>query len=145
MSHPSRVHMTGPLAVHQVGLWSDLLSLGYARFSARNLLRVAAHLSRWLQARHLSPPDLTADRIDAFLRDRRAAGYTCWRTPKGLEPILRYLWSVGAAWPPDPPQKTINHLVTKFGIVFLQFNSLSELLTKSDKMNELIYVNFMES
>lgn len=104
MSHPSRVHMTGPLAVHQVGLWSDLLSLGYARFSARNLLRVAAHLSRWLQARHLSPPDLTADRIDAFLRDRRAAGYTCWRTPKGLEPILRYLRSVGAASPPDPPQ-----------------------------------------
>jgi len=102
MSHPSGVRMTGPLAVHQDGLWSHLCGLGYARFSAKNLLGVAAHLSRWLQADDLSLSDLTEDRIDAFLRDRRAAGYVCWRSPKGLVPILSYLRSAGAAPPPDP-------------------------------------------
>ena len=50
MSHPSRVRMTGPLVAYLDGLWSDLLRLGYSPLSARNLLRVAAHLSRWLQA-----------------------------------------------------------------------------------------------
>jgi site-specific recombinase XerD len=95
--------MTAPLAVHQDGLWSHLRELGYARFSAKNLLGVAAHLSRWLQAHDLSPADLTEDRIGAFLRDRCAAGYVCWRTPKGLEPILRYLRSLGEVPPPDPP------------------------------------------
>lgn len=104
MPHPSGVRMTGPLAVHQNGLWSHLRGLGYAHFSAKNLLGVAAHLSRWLQADGSSPADLTADRIDAFLRDRRASGYVCWRTPKGLEPILHYLRSVGVAPLIEPPQ-----------------------------------------
>jgi site-specific recombinase XerD len=96
--------MTGPLVSYMDGLWSELLRLGYSPLSARNLLRVAAHMSRWLQARHLSSSDLTADRIDAFLHDRRAAGYVAWRTPKGLRAILGYLRSVGAVPPPDPPR-----------------------------------------
>lgn len=104
MSHPSGVRMTGPLVLYLDGLWSDLLGLGYSPLSARNLLRVTAHLSRWLQARHLSSSDLTADRIDAFLHDRRAAGYVAWRTPKGLRAILGYLRSVGAVPPPDLPR-----------------------------------------
>jgi integrase/recombinase XerD len=103
MSHPSKVRMTGPLVEHQDGLWSDLLGLGYTPLSAKNLLRVAAHLSRWLQARLLSPSELTEDRIDAFLRDRRTAGYVCWRTPRGLRPILGYLRSVGAVPPSELP------------------------------------------
>jgi len=103
MSHSSGVRMAGPLLTHQDGLWCDLLALGYAHFSAKNLLGVTAHLSRWLHSRCLSPADLTEDQIDAFLRDRRAAGYTGWRTLKGLRPILRYLRSVGAMPPPQPP------------------------------------------
>ena len=102
MAHPSGVRMTGPLLAHQDGLWSDLLALGYAHFSAKNLMGVAAHLSRWLHGRCLSPADLTEGRIEAFLVDRRAAGYVCWRTPKGLLPILAYLRSVGAVPPPEP-------------------------------------------
>jgi hypothetical protein len=45
-----RVRFTGPLAAHQEVLWEGLLSQGYTGLSARNVLRVAAHLSRWLEA-----------------------------------------------------------------------------------------------
>ena len=88
MQHPWHVRMTGPLAPHQGVIWSDLLSRGYSPLSARNLLRVAAHLSRWMYAEDLSPRHLTLDRLQAFLSHRIDCGYTCWRTLKGLEPIL---------------------------------------------------------
>lgn len=38
--------------------------------------------------------------------------------------------------------KIKNHLATKFGIVFLKFDTLSELLIKSDEMQELICASF---
>ncbi len=88
MLHPSRVRMRGPLAPHQDVIWTDLLSRGYSPLSAKNLLRVAAHLSRWLQAKGLSAQDLTREGIGEFFRHRRARGYTCWLTPRSLEPIL---------------------------------------------------------
>ena len=91
MLHRSRVRVRGPLALHQDVIWTDLLSRGYSPLSARNLLRVAAHLSRWLQAKGLSPRDLTRERISEFLGHRRACGYTCWLTPRGLEGILQPL------------------------------------------------------
>ena len=91
MYHPSGVRMTGPLAPYLDVIWTDLLSRGYTRLSAKNVVRLAAHLSRWLQARGLSPQDLKRDRIGEFLRHRRACGYTCWLSPRGLEPILRTL------------------------------------------------------
>ena len=62
MHHPSRVRMTAPLAPHQDVIWTDLLSRGYTRLSAKNLLRLAAHLSRWMYAEELSPQGLTRDR-----------------------------------------------------------------------------------
>jgi hypothetical protein len=80
--------MTGPLVPYQEVIWKELLSRGYTRLSAKNVLRLAAHLSRWLQAEGLSPEHLTRDRIDAFLRHRRTLGYTCWLSPRGLEPGL---------------------------------------------------------
>ena len=102
MQHPSHVRMTGPLAAHQGVIWSDLLSRGYTRLTAKNLLRLAAHLSRWLQANGLSPQDLTHDRIGEFLRHRRACGYTYCPTQRGLEPILLPLRSHNVVPPAEP-------------------------------------------
>jgi integrase/recombinase XerD len=106
MPHRSHVRMTGPLAPYQDIIWTDLLARGYTRPSAKNLLRLAAHLSRWLQATGTSPDQLTRDRIDAFLRHRRAQGYTGWRSPKGLEPILATLRARNVVPPAEPvPQE----------------------------------------
>jgi integrase/recombinase XerD len=101
MIHTSRVRMTGPLVPHQDTIWAALLASGYASDSARNLLRVAAHVSRWLEGQGLSVADLTAARIDAFLRHRRARGYTCWLGPRCLDPILCPLRSQGVVPRPE--------------------------------------------
>jgi len=102
MIHASHVRMTGPLARFQDAIWTDLLGRGYAPLSAKNLLHVAAHLSRWMDAEGLSQQDLTRDRLQAFLGHRIDCGYRCWRTLRGLEPILVPLRDQGIIPFPEP-------------------------------------------
>ena len=91
----SPVSVTGSLADHAAGFLSELLDLGYTPLSAANQLRVMAHLSRWLECERLEPAELTPEHIDAFLQARRSAGYTCWRSPRGLVPLVAYLRAKG--------------------------------------------------
>ncbi len=102
MFDPSSVRIRGPLSAHIEGLWAELLRQGYAATSARNLLRLTAHLARWLEAKGLPLRDLTEDRAVAFARERREEGYTGFRTRRGLEPVLAYLRSVGVVHKPRP-------------------------------------------
>ena len=103
MTHPTGVRMTGPLAPFQDAIWTDLLRRGYSPLSAKNLLRVTAHLSRWMDAEGLCPQDLTEDRLQAFISHRIDCGYTCWRTLRGIEPILVPLRDQGMVPPPESP------------------------------------------
>lgn len=96
MSHRSDVHMKGPLAVHKDAIWFYLCDRGYAPGSAKNLLWVAAHLSSWLESKSLTVASISPKLIEAFLRHRRARGYVCWRSPRGLAPILACLLDLGA-------------------------------------------------
>jgi len=80
-----------------------LLARGYSPLSAKNLLLVAAHLSRWMDAEGLAPQDLTEDRLQGFVSHRIDCGYTCWRTLRGMEPILVPLRDQGVVPPPKPP------------------------------------------
>jgi site-specific recombinase XerD len=100
MVDPARIRVTGPLVAHRQGLWDALLALGYRPLSAGNLLRVTAHLSRWLQERGLSLAEVTSEGITAFFEARRRAGYTQFLTPRALAPILGYLRQAGAVPPP---------------------------------------------
>jgi len=130
MQHPWHVRMTGPLAPHQGVICSDLLSRGYTRLSARNLLRLAAHLSRWLEGSGLSPQDLTRDRIGEFLRHRRACGYTCWLTPRGLEPILLPLRAHNVVPPPEPAPRDdspLARLLREYETYILEDRGLASL------------------
>jgi site-specific recombinase XerD len=102
MFDPRSVRIRGPLRAHVEGFWAELLRQGYAATSAKNLLRLTAHLARWLEVKRLALGDLTEDRAVAFARDRRDEGYTGFRTRRGLEPVLAYLRSVGAVREPRP-------------------------------------------
>jgi integrase/recombinase XerD len=107
MVDPARIRVTGPLGAHRQGLWDALLALGYRPLSSANLLRLTAHLSRWLHARRLSLEALTPERVQAFCAARRRAGYTQFLTPRALAPILRYLGPAGVVPPaPPPPEPT---------------------------------------
>jgi site-specific recombinase XerD len=128
MLHPSRVRMTGPLAPYQDVLWADLLSRGYTRLSAKNILRLAAHLSRWLQASGFSAQELTRDRIGEFLGHRRACGYTGWLSPRGLEPILLPLRAREAVPPSEPlPEENspVARLLREYECYLLEDRSLA--------------------
>ncbi|MGQ0834473.1 MAG: tyrosine-type recombinase/integrase [Gammaproteobacteria bacterium] len=93
MVNSSEVRFVGPLAEHREALRQELLRQGYTALSANNLLRVAAHLSRWLEERGLSLRELTRELIEAFFDDRRRAGYTQFRTARALKPFRLYLES----------------------------------------------------
>lgn len=120
MIESSRVRFTGPLSGHAEGLWRELLSRGYTPLSARNVLRVAAHLSRWLEEHRLSLDDLSAERIDAFFVARRRAGYTGFLTPCALAPVLQYLEQAGVVSLPEPdtaqasPLERLLHLYAQY-------------------------------
>ena len=104
-SDPSRVRFPGPLAPFAAELRAELAALGYAPTSACNQLRLASHLSRWLQAQGLGPGDLSGPVLTRFLVDRRRE-YTSHYSIQALGPTLRCLRRVGAA-PPDDPSAPI--------------------------------------
>ena len=109
---PSRIRIRGPLATHVDGLWSELATQGYSPLSIANVARLMAHLSRWLGRQRLEPIDLNEKQIERFLRHRRRAGYTCWLSPRGLEPILTYLRDLGVVSPQETPRIIITAVDT---------------------------------
>jgi site-specific recombinase XerD len=64
-----------------------------------HLLLLMAHLSRWLDEERLDPGALTAPRVEEFFVVRRASGYSMYRSPAALTPLLDYLGSVGVVVP----------------------------------------------
>lgn len=106
MFDPASVRFRGPVTPHVDGFWCELMRQGYAPLSGRNLLLVAAHVSRWLDDRGLGTRDLTAERIAQFAAHRRRQGYTQFLTPRAVEPLLGYLRKLGGAPPPARPLDT---------------------------------------
>ncbi|MFI7128053.1 tyrosine-type recombinase/integrase [Nonomuraea sp. NPDC050153] len=100
MERPHGVRFTGPLTPYAQGFSAELARLGFTRNSSQTQLGLAAHLSRWLEEQNLDTAGLTEAVIDRFLAARRTAGYTAYRTPKALQPLLTYLREQGAAPPP---------------------------------------------
>ena len=92
---PPLVRATGPLAPHTDELRVFLLDLGYSPASATKLIRLAAHLSRWMKRRSLGLDALTPTVAASFLRGRRRAG-SQFVSQRALRPIFSFLFSVGA-------------------------------------------------
>jgi integrase/recombinase XerD len=99
----SRVRVSGPLAEYAAGFAVFLAEAGYTPLSAANQVRVLAHLSRWLEGRGLGPGELTGQRVREFLAARRAAGYTCWLSERGVAPLLGFLRGLGVVPEPGRP------------------------------------------
>lgn len=95
VSDPSRVRMSGPIVGFSDSLVCELLTLGYATTTAAELMRLAAHLSRWLEGSGLGLAELTPSVIDAFVAARRTS-YVNLSSVRALDPIVGYLRRVGA-------------------------------------------------
>jgi integrase/recombinase XerD len=125
MGDPSRVRVTGPLAVFAEGFARELARLGYKPNAAADQLRLMAHLSRWMDAEQREVAGLTPPVAEAFLAARRAAGYVMWLSPRALVPLLGYLRRLGAvpapALVPATPAEALldryqRYLVTERGL-----------------------------
>ena len=57
-----------PLRIILEDFASDLESAGYLRSTIQEYLRVAEHFASWLARRHLSPPQITAEVVERFVR-----------------------------------------------------------------------------
>lgn len=82
-SDPSRVQMSGPVVGFSQELVGELQRLGYATTTATELMRLTAHLSRWLEGSGLGLAELTPPVIDAFVAERGTSYVNrvrlCWR------------------------------------------------------------------
>lgn len=102
MVKPPPTKIFGPLAAQLEGLWSHLLGQGYTPSSARCLLELMSHLSRWLHAVGLQVGELSRETVERFFQERIRLDYTGYRTPHALEPILGYLERAGIVSLPEP-------------------------------------------
>ena len=116
MFDPASVRFRGPLEPYVDGFWQELLRQGYSPLSGRNLLRVAAHFSRWLEERALESGEVTDERVAAFMAHRRGRGYTQFLSPRALGPLLRHLRGIGVvpAARPAVVASPIDRLVAEY-------------------------------
>ncbi len=101
-SKVSNVRVTGPLAPFAPAFKSKSKDLGYTPLTTVNLMRLMAHLSRWLDANDLGVADLTSERVEQYISARRVAGYTSSCSSRSLAPLLEMLAGMGAL-PTAPP------------------------------------------
>ena len=90
-SKVAEVRVPGPLAPFASAFHEALSAAGYTPLSAVNQLRLMTHLSRWLDARGQSAADLTDERVEQYLTERCAAGYTGLIGRRAMDPILNVL------------------------------------------------------
>ena len=117
MSTPDfrKVRFVGPLSVFASEWGEHLLAVGYTPSSATVKLQLAADLSRWMDARRLSPSDLTGPVINEFVRVRRAT-HTQLISLEALAPMLDHLRSRGAvpALPVPAPESAEEVLLARY-------------------------------
>lgn len=132
ISDPSRVRFTGPLAPFAAGLAEELVALGYTRLSSADQLRLAAHLSRWLDAGGLGPADLSGPVLARFLLVRRAS-HTARYSLAALDPILGYLRRIGAApvVVPEPASSPVEVFLDQFSRYLVGERALTEPVARA--------------
>jgi len=102
MNDPSRVRVNGPLAPYAGGFGEALDRQGYAPSSMASQLKLVAHLSRWMATERVLVSELTPELVGQFVTARRAAGYRHFLSPRGLQPLVRYLGERGVVPEPAP-------------------------------------------
>lgn len=105
----------GPLEPYVAGFAGELATQGYTCCSAEQHVCFIAHLDRWMAAHDLVIADLTGAVVQRYLADRRAAGYTNYRSLKAMRPLLDYLEHLGVLpVEVDLPQGPVAELLTRY-------------------------------
>ena len=128
-SKVSKVVVAGPLAPFAAAFESRLAELGYTPLTTVNMMRLMAHLSRWLDAGGMTAGELTSGRVEQYFQERRAAGRTGLCSPRSLAALLGLLGPLGvlpAGEPaPAPRCSTSEALLASFHSYLLQERALA--------------------
>lgn len=122
------VAVPGPLGIHKEALGADLNGQGYSPLSVRNLLRLTAHLSRWIVARGIDLQRLMPEDVDEFVASRRRASSKKSMTRAALAPILGFLQRCNAIPALDfaPAQEPLTPLLQDYEDYLLRERSLND-------------------
>lgn len=112
VTRPKRVVWSGPLSDFGPGFATELQRLGFTPLSVVHQSRLAAHLSRWMQERGLEVGQLTSDRIDEFLVERRAT-HTNRYSRRSLGTLLGFLNQLGVLPVAESSQPPMPELLAK--------------------------------
>jgi integrase/recombinase XerD len=96
------VRVRGPLAEFAPLVAAQAGQYGYTPLTVAGVLRLTAHLSRWMETRGLGPRDLSREAAREFTAARREAGCRRGRSLRSLAVVLTALEGAGAL-APDPP------------------------------------------
>jgi site-specific recombinase XerD len=114
MHDPSHVRVTGPLAPFAPGFAAALEEQGYKSIPIAVHLCLMAHVSRWLEAKDLPVSKLTPKNVEAYIADRRAAGFSVHHSPRSLAPLVAFLEGLGVLKPPKVPCSWLDRLAEEY-------------------------------
>ena len=96
MTQPRAKLLAGPLETYVSGFRAELENLGYSPWRARLRIWLLKSLSSWLAGQGLASSELTPDRVEQFVEERRVRGYKTWISMRSMVLPVEYLRSVGA-------------------------------------------------
>ena len=110
MTVAAHVRSSGSLSRYADGFAAELLASGYTDLSLANQLRLMADFSRWLEDTARTAIDqIDHEVVTRFLSKRRRT-HTQFVSKRAIEPLLRYLDSIGVvtiAAAPAPPRSEL--------------------------------------
>ncbi|MGH3431795.1 MAG: tyrosine-type recombinase/integrase [Thermocrispum sp.] len=104
---------------------------GYSPLSRVTQLQVMVHLSKWLHARELGIEDVTDERVEEYLKPRRADGYASFCSRASLRQLLAVLERCGAplAGPAAGPASELDVLLAGYARFLRQERGLAASTT----------------
>ena len=102
----------GPLAIYIDAFAAQLTGQGYSGATAREKLRLVAHLSRWLDCNKLRAEDLNDACVVRFRRYRRRLGRVDHQAASTCKMLLAQLRQASVIPPvPDPREDTMRRRI----------------------------------